>query len=61
MDNNHDSLIFVTGLLVGYMIYGAALHIVKVEDDFDQMEKLKGRAQTADVAKSPEVPTDDAL
>uniref|UniRef100_A0A164SP81 histidine kinase n=1 Tax=Daucus carota subsp. sativus TaxID=79200 RepID=A0A164SP81_DAUCS len=46
------SLIFVIGLLVGYMIYGAALHIVKVEDDFDQMEKLKGQAEAADVAKS---------
>lgn len=46
------SLIFVIGLLVGYMIYGAALHIVKVEDDFDQMEKLKVRAEAADVAKS---------
>ncbi|KAL8105792.1 histidine kinase CRE1-like [Apium graveolens] len=46
------SLIFVIGLLVGYMIYGAALHIVKVEDDFDQMQKLKVRAEAADVAKS---------
>lgn len=34
------------------MIYGAALHIVKVEDDFDQMQKLKVRAEAADVAKS---------
>ncbi|WOH13265.1 hypothetical protein DCAR_0832774 [Daucus carota subsp. sativus] len=46
------SLIFVIGLLVGYMIYGAALHIVKVEDDFHQMQKLKVRAEAADVAKS---------
>ncbi|KAM7463383.1 hypothetical protein LguiA_031504 [Lonicera macranthoides] len=46
------SLFFVIGLLVGYMIYGAAIHIVKVEDDFHQMQQLKVRAEAADVAKS---------
>lgn len=28
------------------------MHIVKVEDDFHEMEKLKVRAEAADVAKS---------
>lgn len=45
-------LAFVIGFLVGYMIYGAAIHIVKVEDDFHQMQELKVRAEAADVAKS---------
>ncbi|KAK3040715.1 hypothetical protein RJ639_028005 [Escallonia herrerae] len=45
-------LFFVIGLLVGYMIYGAAIHIVKVEDDFHEMQQLKVRAEAADVAKS---------
>lgn len=45
-------LFFVIGLLVGYILYGAGSHIVKVEDDFHQMEKLKVRAEAADVAKS---------
>ncbi|XP_059649794.1 histidine kinase 4-like [Cornus florida] len=45
-------LFFVIGLLVGYMIYGAAIHIVKVEDDFHEMQELKVRAEAADVAKS---------
>lgn len=45
-------LFFVIGLLIGYMIYGAAVHIVKVEDDFHQMQQLKVRAEAADVAKS---------
>lgn len=40
------------GLLVGYILYGAAMHIVKVEDDFREMEELKVRAEAADVAKS---------
>ncbi|XP_047973475.1 histidine kinase 4-like isoform X1 [Salvia hispanica] len=44
--------VFVIGILVAYMIYSAAIHIVKVEDDFDKMEKLKARAEAADVAKS---------
>ncbi|CAI9768471.1 unnamed protein product [Fraxinus pennsylvanica] len=42
----------VIGLLIGYMIYGAAIHIVKVEDDFHKMQELKVRAEAADVAKS---------
>lgn len=45
-------LAFVVGFLVGYIIYGAAIHIVKVEDDFHQMQELKVRAEAADVAKS---------
>lgn len=45
-------LFFVICLLVGYILYGAAIHIVKVEDDFHEMEELKGRAEAADVAKS---------
>ncbi|KAL1568666.1 Histidine kinase 4 [Salvia divinorum] len=44
--------VFVIGILVAYMIYSAAIHIVKVEDDFDKMDKLKARAEAADVAKS---------
>ncbi|KAG8382658.1 hypothetical protein BUALT_Bualt05G0100200 [Buddleja alternifolia] len=44
--------LFVIGFLVGYMIYGAAIHIVKVEDDFHKMQELKVRAEAADVAKS---------
>ncbi|KAG7016696.1 Histidine kinase 4 [Cucurbita argyrosperma subsp. argyrosperma] len=45
-------LFFVIGLLVGYILYGAATHIVKVEDDFHKMQVLKVRAEAADVAKS---------
>ncbi|XP_065855867.1 histidine kinase 4 [Euphorbia lathyris] len=45
-------LFFVIGLLVGYILYGAAIHIVKVEDDFREMEQLKVRAEAADIAKS---------
>lgn len=37
---------------MGYILYGAAIHIVKVEDDFHEMQELKGRAEAADVAKS---------
>lgn len=43
---------FVIGLLVGYILYTAASHIAKVEDDFHQMQELKVRAEAADVAKS---------
>lgn len=39
-------------ILVGYILYGAANHIVKVEDDFHEMQELKVRAEAADVAKS---------
>ena len=45
-------LFFVICLLVGYILYGAAIHIVKVEDDFNKMQELKVRAEAADVAKS---------
>ncbi|EEF34850.1 histidine kinase 4 isoform X2 [Ricinus communis] len=45
-------LFSVIGLLVGYILYGAANHIVKVEDDFHEMQELKVRAEAADVAKS---------
>ncbi|RDX80904.1 Histidine kinase 2, partial [Mucuna pruriens] len=37
---------------VGYILYGAGNHIVKVEDDFHAMEELKVRAESADIAKS---------
>lgn len=39
-------------LLVGYILYGAGNHIVKVEDDFHEMQELKVLAEAADVAKS---------
>ncbi|XP_024027401.1 histidine kinase 4 isoform X1 [Morus notabilis] len=45
-------LFFVICILVGYIFYGAANHIVKVEDDFHEMQELKVRAEAADVAKS---------
>ncbi|KAL2342393.1 hypothetical protein Fmac_003678 [Flemingia macrophylla] len=45
-------LFFVILLLVGYILYGAGNHIVKVEDDFHEMEELKVRAEAADIAKS---------
>ncbi|KAL4348563.1 hypothetical protein GQ457_17G014840 [Hibiscus cannabinus] len=45
-------LFFVICLLVGYILYGAAIHIVKVEDDFHEMQELMVRAEAADVAKS---------
>ncbi|XP_022763494.1 histidine kinase 4-like isoform X1 [Durio zibethinus] len=45
-------LFFVICLLVGYILYGAAMHIVKVEDDFHEMQALKVRAEAVDVAKS---------
>ncbi|KAL7149594.1 hypothetical protein ABFS83_05G051900 [Erythranthe nasuta] len=44
--------VFVIGFLLGYMIYSAAIHIVRVEDDFHTMQKLKDRAEDADLAKS---------
>lgn len=37
---------------MGYILYGAATHIVKVEDDFHEMQELKVRAEAADIAKS---------
>lgn len=40
------------GILLGYIFYGAANRIVKVEDDFHEMQELKVRAEAADVAKS---------
>ncbi|XP_071686413.1 histidine kinase 4-like [Rutidosis leptorrhynchoides] len=43
---------YVIVLLVGCMFYTGAIHIVQVEDDFDTMQKLKVRAEAADVAKS---------
>ncbi|KAG4158752.1 hypothetical protein ERO13_D02G137000v2 [Gossypium hirsutum] len=45
-------LFFVICLLVGYILYGAVIHILKVEDDFREMQELKVRAEAADVAKS---------
>ncbi|CAI8618973.1 unnamed protein product [Vicia faba] len=46
------TLFFVILLLIGYILYGAENHIVKVEDDFHKMEELKVRAEAAYVAKS---------
>ncbi|XP_076935145.1 histidine kinase CRE1-like [Bidens hawaiensis] len=43
---------YVIVILVGYMFYTGTIHIVQVEDDFDTMQKLKVRAEAADVAKS---------
>ncbi|GAV76513.1 Response_reg domain-containing protein/HisKA domain-containing protein/HATPase_c domain-containing protein/CHASE domain-containing protein [Cephalotus follicularis] len=45
-------LFFVIGLLLGYILYSAGNRIVKVEDDFHEMQELKVRAEAADVAKS---------
>ncbi|KAM7255335.1 hypothetical protein ACFE04_020576 [Oxalis oulophora] len=45
-------LFFVICLLVGYILYEAAIHIVKVEDGYQEMQELKVRAEAADVAKS---------
>nr|ALJ03416.1 histidine kinase 1 [Aeschynomene evenia var. serrulata] len=45
-------LFFVILLLLGYILYGAGNHIVKVEDDFHEMQELKVLAEAADVAKS---------
>ncbi|KAK4484093.1 hypothetical protein RD792_011313 [Penstemon davidsonii] len=44
--------VFVIGFLVGYINYSAAIHIVRVEDDFHKMQELKVQAEAADVAKS---------
>ncbi|XP_043695729.1 histidine kinase 4-like [Telopea speciosissima] len=44
--------IFVILVLLGYIFYGAGVRIVKVEDDFHEMQKLKAQAEAADVAKS---------
>lgn len=49
---NTAFLFFVIGILLGYISYGAAMHIVKVEDDFHKMQELKVQAEAADVAKS---------
>ncbi|TYI30682.1 hypothetical protein ES332_A05G404300v1 [Gossypium tomentosum] len=43
---------FVICLLVGYILYGTTIHIVKVEDAFHEMQEFKVRAEVADVAKS---------
>lgn len=45
-------LFFGICFLVGYILYSAGVHIVKVEDDFHEMQELKVRAEAADVAKS---------
>ncbi|XP_061364772.1 histidine kinase 4-like [Gastrolobium bilobum] len=45
-------LFFVILILVGYILYGAGNHIIKVEDDFHEMQELKVLAEAADVAKS---------
>ncbi|CAL1392554.1 unnamed protein product [Linum trigynum] len=45
-------LFWMVGILIGYIFYGAGNHIVKVEDEFNEMEELKSRAEAADIAKS---------
>ncbi|CAI0457380.1 unnamed protein product [Linum tenue] len=45
-------LFSMTGILVGYILYGAGNHIVRIEDERNEMEELKSRAEAADVAKS---------
>ncbi|KAK7320123.1 hypothetical protein RJT34_04857 [Clitoria ternatea] len=45
-------VLFLVPFLLGFILYGAGNHIVKVEDDFNKMEELKGLAEAADVAKS---------
>ncbi|XP_042475704.1 histidine kinase 2 isoform X2 [Macadamia integrifolia] len=42
----------VITLLVGYIFYAAINRIEKVEDDYNEMMKLKVQAEAADVAKS---------
>lgn len=49
---SNSSLMFIIGLLGGYILYSAGLHIVKVEDDFHEMQELKTQAEKADIAKS---------
>ncbi|KAM3281473.1 histidine kinase 4 [Capsicum chacoense] len=44
--------IFTIFLLIGYTGYKSASHINKVENDYDEMQKLKVQAEAADVAKS---------
>ncbi|KAL5066349.1 hypothetical protein RYX36_028086 [Vicia faba] len=46
------TLFFVILLLIGYNLYSVGNHIVKVEDDFHEMEELKVRVEATDVAKS---------
>lgn len=49
----YTSILFsVIVFLLSYILYSAATHIVKVEDDFQEMQELKARAEAADVAKS---------
>ncbi|KAG4151281.1 hypothetical protein ERO13_D04G055375v2 [Gossypium hirsutum] len=43
---------FVICLLVGYILYDTTIHIVKVADDFHEMQEFKVQAEVADVAKS---------
>lgn len=43
---------FVIGVLVGYILYAASIHIAKVQQDFQKMQELKVEAEAADVAKS---------
>lgn len=44
--------VLVITLLVGHIFYAAISRIAKVENDYDEMMKLKSRAEAADVAKS---------
>ncbi|KAK1315030.1 Histidine kinase 4 [Acorus calamus] len=39
-------------VLIGYISYAAIDHIIKVEEDYNQMEELKVKAEAADIAKS---------
>ncbi|GAB2279934.1 Histidine kinase 4 [Dionaea muscipula] len=43
---------FIIALLVGYILYSGVMGIANVMDDFQEMQKLKVKAEAADVAKS---------
>ncbi|WCJ33661.1 Histidine kinase 4 [Euphorbia peplus] len=47
-----SAFVFVICVLVGFSLYCSGKHILKVEDDYVEMQILKGRAEAADVAKS---------
>lgn len=47
-----SSGVFVIGALIGYILYGAIIHIGKVEEDYNKMAELKVQAESADIAKS---------
>ncbi|KAE8716671.1 Histidine kinase 4 [Hibiscus syriacus] len=46
-------LFFVICLLVGYILYDVAIHIVEVEDDFHEMQELKFLATVSHEIRTP--------